>query len=121
MRIDQGCRADDEVDAIANQLVLDDFLLGLDDMIATLGEVFEGNIFFDPIAGAVEIALAKAGKEHHRFAQGFARDRAAVDADAAGNCFPLNDTDFFADFGRLNGGLLSRRAGTDHQHVISGP
>ena len=69
VRIDQGCRADDEVDAVSYQLVLNYFLFCFDDMIAALGEILEGNIFFDPIAGAVEIALTETGKEHHRFAQ----------------------------------------------------
>ncbi len=114
MRIDQGRRADDEIHAISHQLVLDDFLLGFDHVIATLGEVLEGDVFFDPIAGAVEIALAKTGQEHHRFAQGFARDGADVDADTADHGFPLDDSDFLADLGRLNRGFLSGGTRTDH-------
>jgi hypothetical protein len=120
VRLNDGRCADDEIDAVSNQLVLDDFLLGLNHVVATLGEIFEGNVFLDAVTGAIEIALAEAGQEQHRFAQGFTRDGAAVDADAAGNFFPLNDADPFADLGRLNGGFLSGRAGTDDQHVIMG-
>jgi hypothetical protein len=43
--------------------VLNDLLAPLYHMIATLGEVLEGNIFFDPITRTVKGALAKALRE----------------------------------------------------------
>ncbi len=118
MRIEEGCGADDKIHRVADQLVLNHFLLGFDDMVATLGEVLESDIFFDPVAGAVKVALSESGKEQHRFAQRFARDRAGVDADAADDFLAFDDGDFFADLSGLDRGLLAGRAGADHQHVI---
>ena len=69
VRVDHGGGADDEINAVSDQLVLDDLLLGFDDMIATLREILERDVLFDPVAGAIEIALAEPGQKHHRFAE----------------------------------------------------
>ncbi len=59
--IDEGCHADNEIHGIANQLVLNDLLLGLDDMVATAREILEGDVLFNAVAGAIETALAHTG------------------------------------------------------------
>ena len=65
---------------------------------------------FDAIALAEEPAFAGAGQMQDRFAQGFGRDGAGVDGRAAQHVVLLDDGDFLAELGRLNGRLLPGRA-----------
>src|SRR5438105_7338834 len=113
MRVEERRSTDDEIDGITYQLILDDFLFGFYHMVATLGEILEGDVFLDPVAGTVKTALPETRKEKHRFAQRFAGNGAGVDADTSGNFLALDDTDLLADFGSLDRRLLARGAGTD--------
>jgi hypothetical protein len=120
MRIQKSCRADDKIDIVADQLALDDLLLGLHHVVAPHGEIFRGNVFFDSITRAVEVALPEAGEKENRLAQGLAGNRAAVDADSADDLLSFDDTHFLADLRCLDGCLLTGRTGADHEHVIMG-
>ena len=54
------------------------------------------------------------------FAEGFAGDGAGVGADAADDLFALDDADFLAQFGGLDGGFLPGGAGPDDQKIVVG-
>src|SRR5215510_11866043 len=110
VRVEKRCSSDDKIDMVANQLILDNLLLGLDHVIAAHGEIFEGNVFFDPVASSVEVALPEARQEKDSLTQGFTRNRPAVDADAAGDFLAFHNAYSLANLGGLNSRLLARGA-----------
>src|SRR5262245_18045110 len=110
VRVEKRCSPDDEIDMVANQLILDDFLLGLDHVIAAHGEIFEGDVLFEPVASPVELALPEARQEKDSLTPGFARNRPGVYADTAGNFLAFHNAHSLANLCGLNGRLLARGA-----------
>jgi hypothetical protein len=118
VRINKRCRAGDEIDMVAKQLIANYFLFRLDDVVAAQRQVGESDVFLYSVAGAVELALAKAGEKQNGLAQRFAGDRARVDADSAHHRSALDNADLFANLGGLYRRLLPGGSGTDHQHIV---
>ena len=118
MGIDEAGRAEDHVDVVAGHLILHDLDFVLDDVIGAEGEVFDRDRLFQTIAGSVQIALAESGEVEHRFAEGFAGDGAGIDADAADDCFALDDADVLAELGGLDGGLLAGGPRADDEKIV---
>src|SRR6185312_477757 len=93
MRIDETRGADERRDAIAAQLVVDDFDLAFDDPLDAVREVAGRDAVADDVILAVERALAKAGEVENGFAEGLAGDRAGVNAHTTGHLSPIDDGD----------------------------
>jgi hypothetical protein len=89
------------------------------DVLGARQQVGDGDLFLDPVAGAVQLALAHAGQVEHRLAQRLGRDGAGVDADAAEHVAALDDRDRLAELGRRDRGLLAAGTGTDDDEVVA--
>src|SRR4026207_201088 len=118
MRIDETGVAADHVDTVAGHLILDDGDLVRDHVVGAEGEVFNRNVGFHPIPGAIEIALSEAGQVQDSLAQGFTGNGSGMDTDATDHLLSLDDADVLSELGGLNGGLLTGRARADDQKVI---
>ena len=75
--------ADEQLDAVAHQLGAHDLDLLADHVLGAGQQVGRGDLLLDPVAGAVQLALAHPGQVDDRLAQRLRRDGAGVDAHAA--------------------------------------
>jgi hypothetical protein len=118
VRIDERCRGDENVDAIAHQLMPSHVDLVADHVIDAEKEVAHRDVLLDRVRRPVDAALTIAGETQRRFAEGLAGNRAGVDAHAADNRSLLDDGDPLAEFGALDGGAVSGGAGADDRQVV---
>src|SRR5579862_3548155 len=89
----------------------------LNDLTGNIDEVVDRDAFLDSALFAEKSALGCAGQMQNGLTQGLGRDRPGIDCGAAQDRVLFNDTDTFPKFGRLNGGLLARRTGPDHNTI----
>ena len=89
--VDEAAGAGEQGDVVAGQLAADDVDLPADHVLGAGGQVGDGDVVLDPVALAVQLALAEAGEVEHRLAQGLGRDGAGVDADPADHVAALDD------------------------------
>ena len=113
--------ASSQVDGVRRELLADDVDFGADDALARAHEFGErfGAIERE-VAGVAGLGEGFARREvvDHRFAERLARDRARVDRHAADHVHLLDDADFLAEFGGLDGGFLAAGARADDDEVI---
>ncbi len=103
IRIEEARRAVHQIDAIARELVLENFDLVIQRHVQAPAEIGGGDVALDAIAAPVKPALAPAGKIEHRLAQRLRGDRAGVHADAAHAPALVDDEHRLLELGRLNG------------------
>src|SRR5580693_1086411 len=94
------------------------FALGCDHHILAMHEILDGQAFAQRVIHTVEAALMYTGKIERRFAKDFAGDGAGVDAGAAEDVSAFNQSDAFAEVGRLSRALFAGRTRADHHKVI---
>ena len=87
------------------------------DMLGAGRQVGDGDVLLDPVALAVQLALAQAGQVEHRLAQRLRGDRAGVDADPADHVASLDHGDAAAELGRGDRGLLATGSGPDDEKI----
>src|SRR5580698_956801 len=117
VRIDEFRRALIHLNAIALELRADHFRFARNRCAHAEGEVLHGDIVFAAIVVAVEGFHGAAGELENCFADGFAGNRASVNADAADHRGAVNDRDFLADLRRGDRALLPRRAAANYDQV----
>src|SRR4029453_1783913 len=116
--VDEGGNAVNHFDAVARELVLCHRGFGLDHLVAPEPQVEHADLVLDAVIDAVDALVLEAGEVQHGFPHRLARDRAGVDAHAAGSFPPFPPGYAPAALRRLNGGPLSGRPGADHDHVV---
>ena len=95
-----------EVDPVTHQLTAHHVLFLGDDVRGAGEQIRRRDLLLDPVAGAVQFALAHAGQVDHRFAQRLAGDGSGVHAHAAEHPAALDDGDRLAELCRRDGGFL---------------
>ena len=103
---------------VAAELVLQHLDFVVERLLQPRDQIDRADILLDPVGAAVEAALAPAGEIEHGFAQGFRRDRAGMDRNAADPPALFHHQNRLAELGELDGGAAAGRAGADHEHVI---
>src|SRR4051812_3040684 len=81
--IDERSLAEDDLDSVASELVLEDLPLGLADVADHEPQVVHGNFAFAAVGFFVDVAMAIASEMENRFANCLRGDRAGVERDAA--------------------------------------
>ena len=117
VRVDEARVAVQHLHVVARQLVAHHVDLALDDGLRAPEEVLDRDVVLHLVALPVQLLLGHAGQVDHGLAQRLGRQRAGVGAHPADHVPPLDDGDALAELRGLDRGLLSGRAGTDHQQV----
>ena len=117
--IDEAGGAGDVVDVVALELRADDLDLGLDDLLAEIGQVLDGDALLDGVGLAVDPAVLEAGEVEDGLAQRLGGDGAGVDRDAADDLASLDDADALADLGGLDRGPLAGGPAADDAQVVA--
>ena len=107
-RVQKTGLPDQHVDVVAPELRFRYIDFGLDDVIHAKGRSAIENLFLDPIVDPVNFPIMKPRQVEDRLPHRLAGDGAGVDANAAEAFALLDDGDFLARFGGLNGGALAR-------------
>jgi len=113
-----------QFDAVALELVTDQIQFGVNDLLADVDEIGDGDGSLDAIAFAKKAAPVEAGQVQDGLAQGLGGNGAGVDGRAAEDVAFFDDADRLAEFRSLNGRFLAARSGADHNaiempHVIA--
>ena len=116
--VDELTRGMNALHRIAHELVLQHLDLVVERLVQARDQVLGGDVLLDPVAAAVEAALAPARKIEHGLAQRLGRDGAGVHRNAAEPAALVDHQHRLAELGRLHGGAPARRAAADHQHVV---
>ena len=107
-----------QLDVVALQLMAHHVDFMADHRVDPKEQVLQGDFFLDLVGLAVDRVFAIAGEIEHRLAHGLARNRADVHAGSADDRLALDDHHALAQLGRLNRGVMTRRAGPDRYKVI---
>ena len=105
----------EHIDAIARKLRLGHVDLGLDHVLDAEGEVRHRDLFLDPVIHAVDRTVVIAGEMQHGFAHRLAGDGAGIDGDPADRSHALHHRGPLAQLIGVDGGALTRGAGTDDE------
>ncbi len=117
VRFDETRQAGQDRDPVAGELAAHDVVFPADHVLGARHQVTDGDLFLDPVARPVHLALVEPGEVEDRLAHRLGRDRAGVEAHPADHFRPLHERDPAVELGRGDGGLLPARARTDHQQV----
>jgi hypothetical protein len=110
VRIGEGAKTVDEVNAVALKLILNDRDFVFDNMLDAEIEVCDGYIFFRTVIGAVKTLIVETGEEEYGFAHGFAGNGTEIDADSADRGLFFDDGDALPGLGSLNRGAMATRS-----------
>jgi hypothetical protein len=116
--VSEGGVAVDQLDAVALELVFDDGVLAFDDLVDAEHEVLDIDAGFEAVSAAVKASLAEAAQVEHGFAEGFGRDCAGVEADAAEVGGLIDDGDALIEFGGFDGRMVAGGAASDYQEIV---
>jgi hypothetical protein len=114
VRIEEAGIALKRHDLISAKLRLDDLNLSRHHRLCPKNQIRHCYAILEDIAAPVETALPKATQVQNGFTQRFAGDGTGVDTNTADCSFPLNDGNFFSQFGGADRTFLSRRAASDY-------
>ena len=118
VRIDKRRFALEQRDVVAAQLLLDHLDLAADDGLDSGEELIGGGATRRPCPGQPVTVSADAGVREDRFADGLARDRARVDADAAHATTPLDHRGAMSELRCLDRGALPGGSAADRNEVV---
>src|SRR4029453_6576563 len=118
VRIDEGRDAAQQLDTIAQQLGPYDLDLAPDDVLSAGGQVGDGDVALDSVAGPVQITLGHPGQVEHSLAHRLGRDGAGVDADSTYHVPAVYHRCPATQLGRRNRRPLAARAAADYQQVV---
>jgi hypothetical protein len=118
VRIEEAGVALKRRNLITAKLRLDDFNLSRHHRLCSKNEIRHCYAILEDIAASVETALPKATQVQNSFTQRFAGDGSGVDTNTADCSFPVNDGNFFSQFGGADRTFLSRRAASDYYQVV---
>ena len=107
-----------QLDAVAVELVANHFPFMVDNPFGETHQVGNGNVFFDSALLAEHSFPIGPRQMEYRLAEGFGGDRAGVDLCSAEHLVLFNDGDPLAELGGLNGPLLTRGTGADHNAIV---
>ena len=110
----------ERVDMVAVELMFEHIDLVIERHMQARFEVLRLDVVLHPVGSAIEAAFAPAGEVEHRFAQGFRRDRAGMDRDAAEPVLAVDDQHAAFELAGLNGGRASGGAGADDDEIVMG-
>jgi hypothetical protein len=116
-RAGEPAHAGQDRDPVAGELAADDVVFPADHVPGAGRQVRDGDVFLDPVARPVHLALVQAGQVEHGLAQGLGRDRAGVHADAADHVGPLHDAHPPVQLGSGDGRFLAARTGAYDEHI----
>ena len=105
-------------DVVTVEFVLQNLDLMANGHFQPLHQIARRDVFFHSVAAAIESALPPAGEIEHRLAQRFARNRPGMEARTANLEHLLDQQHRTAEFGRLNGAALPRRAAAKDDEII---
>jgi hypothetical protein len=117
VRIDEARGAAEKFNVIAAELIFHDTDFAFGDLSDADGEISNGNAIANDVITSVKRTMAKSGEMKNRFAQSFAGNGAAMDADAAEHIEAIDDSDTLAEFCGGNGAFLSGGAAADYDEV----
>jgi len=109
--------ADEHLDPVAVERLVDQLEFALDDDPLAVHEVVDGNLVGDLAMDPFELVAFDGVHEDGALTQRLRRDRAPVDAGAAEDVLALDDRDLFARPRCLNRGALAAGPAPDHDHV----
>src|SRR5439155_6796477 len=107
----------DDLDAVPVKLVGDDVQLMFDDQVLSRHQVPQGQALFERARNAAEGAELKSVQVKYCILQGFARERAGVDARPAEDRFFFDDSHALSKLGRLDRRLLPCGSAADDEQI----